>query len=121
MARAWCSIPPGTTKLSPIRASKFSTCGTELNMPADNVHQLLVRMTVPRADPVLFHQMSHKHQIVGVCEHLARQSGLWRKQLSVLHFHQLDVFSRHTLSFRNDLVLYALTLRRRVSPPVSAT
>ena len=48
----------------------------ELNVPADDVHQLFMRMTVSGANPSFFHKVTHQHQLAAISEHLSRQTRL---------------------------------------------
>src|ERR1700733_9655034 len=72
---------------------KCRSSALKMNVPANDVHQLLVRMTVSCADPALFHKVTHQHQLIAICKDLPRQTALWREDPSISWFHRLDSFS----------------------------
>ena len=51
----------------------------ELNVAPDDVHQLFMRVAVPRSDPPSFHKVSYQHELLVVCQYLPREAGFRRK------------------------------------------
>lgn len=53
----------------------------DTNGSSNNVDELMVRMTVARADPVRVEVVADKHQMIGIGENLAAHAGFGREGL----------------------------------------
>ena len=54
------------------------TANVEAKSALYDVHQLVMRVRVPRANPVGFEEVTHEHQLLVVREHLANHARLGR-------------------------------------------
>jgi hypothetical protein len=60
---------------------------------ADDIDELMMRMTVAGADPVRVKVVADEHELIGIGEHLAAHAGLRGKGLWVLGLYEAHVFS----------------------------
>src|ERR1019366_10595586 len=78
---------------------EHSTRVLESNAAADDVHHLLVRMTMARADPTFFHGVTHQHHGWTVGHDLSAKSGLGRRHTFLIRRDNFNCVRWHGCSF----------------------
>ncbi len=67
----------------------------EDQMAADDVDQLLVRVTVTSPHPAFLHTMAHQHHAWAVRHYLATQALFWIGHVAVIGANNIDVVLGH--------------------------